>query len=107
MESFENFQYENASSYGGALSVVDDNSSVYTANTQDTASSSVDLSSLSISGSSSVYGGPSNGHAHAQHDARSGGSEDDFDGVLDDLKDESAVALPPHACRYVLVRRHI
>jgi hypothetical protein len=27
------------------------------------------------------------------------GMDEDFDAVLDDLKDESAVDLPPHACR--------
>lgn len=29
-------------------------------------------------------------------------SEDDFDGVLDDLREEGAVDLPAHACRYVI-----
>jgi hypothetical protein len=47
MDTFDNFQYESASSYGGALSVVDDNSSVYTANTQ--SHSTLDLESLSVS----------------------------------------------------------
>ena len=46
MDSFDNFQYDSASSYGG-LGVVDDTSSVYTANTS--ARISVDLESLSIS----------------------------------------------------------
>ncbi|KAJ7286420.1 RNA helicase-domain-containing protein [Mycena rebaudengoi] len=96
MDSFDNFQYsDTASSYGGAISVVDDNSSVYTANTADNASS-VDLSSLSIS----EYSHPvANGHAHHAHSVRSG-IDEDFDAVLDDLKDDGAVDLPPHACSY-------
>lgn len=90
MDSFDNFQYDSASSYGGGMGIVDDTSSVYTANTQDNASS-VDLSSLSIS----EYNGPtSNGHSH--HIV----AGEDFDGVLEDLKDGGgAVDLPPHACR--------
>jgi regulator of nonsense transcripts 1 len=98
MDSFDNFQYESASSYGG-IGIVDDTSSVYTANTQDNASS-VDLSGLSIS----EYNSAGNGHAHHQH-AQShmqNGIDEDFDAVLDDLKDEGVVDLPPHACRYVL-----
>ena len=47
MDSFDNFQYESASSYGG-IGIVDDTSSVYTANTQDGGGASVDLSSLSL-----------------------------------------------------------
>jgi regulator of nonsense transcripts 1 len=87
METFDNFQFESSSSYGG-ISVVDDTSSVYTANTQDNLSS-IDLSSLSIS---------SDTNGHATHHKI--GVEEDFDAVLDDLKDEEAVDLPPHACRY-------
>jgi len=98
MDSFDNFQYESASSYGG-MSIVDDTSSVYTANTQDN-SSSVDLSSLSIS----EYSSPGNGHAqhqHAHNRAAQNVIDEDFDAVLDDLKDEGVVDLPPHACRCV------
>jgi len=98
MDSFDNFQYESASSYGG-IGIVDDTSSVYTANTQDNASS-VDLSTLSISEHNSL----GNGHAHHQHSqnhAVRNGIDEDFDAVLDDLKDEGAVDLPPHACRCV------
>lgn len=96
MDSFDNFQYDSASSYGG-LGVADDTSSVYTANTQD-GISSVDLSNLSLS----EYNGPSsvdhepNLHQHPQ--ARNG-LDEDFDAVLDDLKDEGVLDLPPHACR--------
>jgi regulator of nonsense transcripts 1 len=98
MDSFDNFQYDSASSYGG-IGIVDDNSSVYTANTADNASS-VDLSSLSISDYNHSHP-VANGHAHA-HSVRSG-IDEDFDAVLDDLKDDGAVDLPPHACRCVLV----
>ncbi|KAK7038214.1 regulator of nonsense transcripts 1 [Favolaschia claudopus] len=94
MDSFDNFQYDSASSYG-PLGIVDDNSSVYTANTADNASS-VDLSSLSISDYSQSQ--VANGHAHA-HSVRSG-IDEDFDAVLDDLKDDGALDLPPHACSY-------
>lgn len=104
MDSFDNFQYDSASSYGG-LGVVDDTSSVYTATTQDNASSEVDLSSLALS----EYNGETsagNGHAHHHHEAHhQDGStlDEDFYAVLDDLKDEAAVDLPPHACRCVLL----
>src|SRR3984957_1308928 len=91
MDSFDNFQSEYASSYGG-IGIVDDTSSVYTSNTQDN-NSTVDLSTLSISPSVDTNG-------HHQHIIRTGVDED-FDAVLDDLKDEGAVDLPPHACRYV------
>lgn len=90
MDSFDNFQYDSASSYGGAHSVVDDNSSVYTATTN----TPVDLSGLSIADDRSVVS--SNGHHH--HTSRST-IDEDFDAVLDDLKDEGSVDLPPHACR--------
>jgi regulator of nonsense transcripts 1 len=103
MDSFDNFQYDSASSYGG-MGVVDDNSSVYTANTQDNASS-VDLSGLSLSeyngGESSVGNGHAQHHHHTQAQPRNG-IDEDFDAVLDDLKDEAAVDMPPHACRYAL-----
>ena len=96
MDSFDNFQYDSASSYGGGISVVDDTSSVYTANTQDNVSS-VDLSSLALS----EYNGDTNHHHHPSSatNRSDGGLDEDFDAVLDDLKDESAVDLPPHACR--------
>ncbi|KAF7363977.1 Regulator of nonsense transcripts 1 [Mycena sanguinolenta] len=96
MDSFDNFQYDSASSYGGGMGIVDDNSSVYTANTADNASS-VDLSSLSISEYNQSHPA-TNGHAHA-HSVRSG-IDEDFDAVLDDLKDDGAVDLPAHACSY-------
>ncbi|KAI0636573.1 RNA helicase-domain-containing protein [Trametes polyzona] len=99
MDTFENFQYDSASSYGG-LSVVDDTSSVYTANT--TSQSHIpDLENLSITDDRSFTSSP-NGHSHDSHGKTQGrGSVDeDFDAVLDDLKDEGQVDLPPHACSY-------
>lgn len=90
MDSFDNFQYDSASSYGGAHSVVDDNSSVYTATTNNP----VDLSGLSITDDRSVVSSTDrNGHSSRST------IDEDFDAVLDDLKDEGSVDLPPHACR--------
>lgn len=99
MDSFENFQYDSASSYGG-ISVVDDTSSVYTANTTSQSNVAVDLDSLSIIDDRSFVSS-SNGHGHGVHGHPSGrsGVDEDFDAVLDDLKDEGQVDLPPHACR--------
>jgi regulator of nonsense transcripts 1 len=96
MDSFDNFQYDSASSYGG-IGVVDDTSSVYTANTQDNAS--VDLSSLSIS-EYNITASP-NGKASDDLHPNPANLDEDFDAVLDDLKEEAAVDLPPHACRSV------
>ncbi len=104
MESFDNFQYDTASSYGG-ISVVDDTSSVLSGYTQDTQnrphSDLESLSSLSISGDGKHNA--TNGRHHMQTLSRAAVVDEDIDGVLDDLKDESAVELPPHACRYGLV----
>ncbi|KAF8635544.1 hypothetical protein AX17_003927 [Amanita inopinata Kibby_2008] len=93
MDTFDNFQYESASSYGG-MSVIDDTSSVYTDNTQDNVSN-IDLSGLSISDSASQ----SDGIATNLNQGRAT-IDEDFDAVLDDLKDEGVVNLPPHACSY-------
>lgn len=82
MDNFDNFQYDSASSYGGGIGVVDDNSSVYTANTQEDNQSSVDISSLSITEPSIA-----NGQVQVE----------DFDAGIDG--DEGAVDLPAHACR--------
>lgn len=99
MDTFENFQYDSASSYGG-MSVVDDTSSVYTVNTTTSQSRVPDLENLSITDDRSVTSSP-HGHSHgANGKAPSRGSiDEDFDAVLDDLKDEGQVDLPPHACR--------
>ncbi|KAI0062350.1 P-loop containing nucleoside triphosphate hydrolase protein [Artomyces pyxidatus] len=95
MDSFDNFQYDSASSYGG-MGVVDDTSSIYTANTHN--HTPVDLDNLSISDDRSlVSSSVTNGH-----DVRSSSASiaEDFDAVLDDLKDEGQLDLPPHACCY-------
>ncbi|KAH9952168.1 hypothetical protein B0H21DRAFT_16949 [Amylocystis lapponica] len=101
MDSFENFQYDSASSYGG-IGVVDDNSSVYTTNTNNQNHVPVDLESLSITDDRSYISSP---HAHEHgghsHNSTRSGIDEDFDAVLDDLKDEGQVELPPHACRLV------
>jgi regulator of nonsense transcripts 1 len=94
MDSFDNFQYDSASSYGGGISVVDDNSSVYTASTN--TGTPVDLESLSIVDDRSQT---SNGRDEHHHHTQSITLDEEFDAVLDDLKDEGAMDLPPHACR--------
>lgn len=98
MDSFDNFQYDSASSYGGGMGIVDDNSSVYTANTNN--HTSVDLESLSISDSLS-QSASTNADESQNHYLQHGraGMDEDFDAVLDDLKDDGVVDLPPHACR--------
>jgi regulator of nonsense transcripts 1 len=97
MDSFENFQNDSASSYGG-MSIVDDTSSVYTVNTPSQPNIPVvDFDTLSLVDDRSVITSPS-GHGHGRSSSR-GGLDDDFDGVLDDLKDETQLDLPPHACR--------
>ncbi|KAG6880235.1 hypothetical protein C0992_003001 [Termitomyces sp. T32_za158] len=89
MDSFDNFQYDSASSYGGGAA--DDTASEYTATTQEDTASSVDLSNLSISNDTE------NGHTP---NATRNNLDEDFDAVLDDLKDEGVLDLPPHACSY-------
>jgi regulator of nonsense transcripts 1 len=102
MDTFDNFQYDSASSYGGAPSVIDDTSSVYTTSTMNnlhdnstshSVAPSLDLESLSLSDSHSSIG-------QYQQQQNAAHVEEDFDAVLDDLKDESAMDLPPHACSY-------
>jgi hypothetical protein len=98
MDSFENFQYDSASSYGG-MGIVDDTSSVYTVNTSQS-NVPLDLDSLSITDDRSVVTSPDSHvhHSHPQYTARDT-IDEEFDAVLDDLKDEGQVDLPPHACR--------
>ena len=91
MDSFDNFQYDTASSYGG-MGIVDDTSSVYTANTHDNATT-LDLENLSLADDRSQLSG--DGHNRRQSPAS---LAEDFDANLDDLKDEGQVDLPPHAC---------
>ena len=100
MESFDNYR-DSASQYG-ASGLADDTASMlsgYTTNTQNLPQ--LELDSLSISGDKEVH---VNGHAlGAQPQLHSGSKvlDEDFDGVLDDLKDDGGVDLPPHACRSV------
>ncbi|TFY60948.1 hypothetical protein EVG20_g7233 [Dentipellis fragilis] len=99
MDSFDNFQYDTASSYGG-MGLVDDTSSIYTANTSQS-HTPVDLESLSIvDDRSHVSSSNGNGHVHSTLSETSSRIDEDFDAVLDDLKDEGQVDLPPHACSY-------
>ncbi|KAI0726686.1 RNA helicase-domain-containing protein [Fomitopsis betulina] len=98
MDSFDNLQYESASSYGGGMGIVDDTSSIYTANTNSQSQVSVDLESLSLVDDRS-YASSADGHANHAHSGEAR-AEEDFDAVLDDLKDEGQVDLPPHACSY-------
>ncbi|KAI0277721.1 ATP dependent helicase [Russula aff. rugulosa BPL654] len=95
MDSFDNFQYDSASSYGG-IGVVDDTSSVYTANTQGDVP--VNLGSLSVLDDQTHT--PSSAENDLDLQSTNGSIPEDFDAVLDDLKEESQVDLPPHACCY-------
>lgn len=73
---------------------MDDTSSIYTANTRD--DSSLDLSTLSLSEHDAAE------HASKRRVTDSDAAarlDEDFDSVLDDLKEEDSVELPPHACR--------
>lgn len=103
MDSFENFQYDSASSYEGGI--VDDTSSVYTVNTTAESQANIpviDFDSLSITDDRSVAASSTGHEEHLHEDASSRqGLDEDFDAVLDDLKDEGQVDLPPHACRSV------
>ena len=96
MDSFENYQTENGSTYGG-MSVVDDTSSVYTATTTSHSLLPTDLETLSITDDRSTNASP-DGIEPSRAQPRNG-IDEDFDTVLDDLKDEGQVDLPPHACR--------
>lgn len=100
MDTFDNFQYDASSTYGG-LPIVDDTSSIVSGFTTDDAQNrlpaSLDsLSSLSLSGESSRID-----DSEQQLQLTASAVDEDLDGVLDDLKDAGNVELPPHACRYV------
>lgn len=99
MDSFENFQYDSASSYGGMGSIVDDTSSIYTGVSASQSRLPADLESLeTLSIADSLTPATSgNIHAHLHHQLANP-VEEDIEAVLDDLKDEG-VNLPPHACR--------
>ena len=96
MDQFDNFQ-DSTSSYGG-LPIVDDTSSVVSGFTSDTDRLPDDLSTLSLS--DSRQNGAVNGQTGVDQTlSKVVAVDDELDGVLDDLKDESTVELPPHACR--------
>lgn len=103
MDAFDNFQFDSSSSYG-SIGVVDDTSSVYTSgSTNQTRTPIESLENLSIGDQdvqlqTGYIGGGHPGHEHHAGGPRAGFDED-FDAVLDDLKDETQVELPPHACR--------
>lgn len=98
MESFDNYR-DSASQYG-ASGLADDTASMlsgYTTSAQNLPQ--LELDSLSLSGDKDVS---VNGHAQGSQSQTLPGSkvlDEDFDGVLDDLKDDGGVDLPPHACK--------
>ena len=97
MDTFENFQsYDTASQYGG---VPDDTGSIVSGYTESTKLKAMtdNLDSLSLD----HYATASLDNHEGLGAGKSGAPDDDFDGVLDDFKEESAVDLPAHACRYV------
>jgi regulator of nonsense transcripts 1 len=107
MDTFDNFQFDSASSYGG-IGIVDDTSSVYTADADAASQSSrapiESLENLSLiddnTSDRAMYTGvideqlPLAGRGPMEH-----AFDEDFDGVLDELPDDGQVELPPHACR--------
>jgi regulator of nonsense transcripts 1 len=95
MDSFDNFQYDSTSSYGG-MGVVDDTSSIYSSNTQSHVPVDIDRLSIDDQARSSS---PMENDLELQ--STNGSITEDFDAVLDDLKEESQVDLPPHACWFV------
>lgn len=106
MDSFDTFQFDSASSYGG-IGVVDDTSSVYTTDADASSQSSrvpiEALESLSLDDGTNdrvLYTGVIEerstlaGRGPMEH-----AFDEDFGDVLDELPDDSQVELPPHACR--------
>lgn len=106
MDSFDNFQFDSASSYGG-IGVVDDTSSVYTtdaeASSQSTRVPIESLENLSLDDGASdrvLFTGvtdeqpPPTGRGPMEHPF-----DEDLDTALDELPDDGQVELPPHACR--------
>lgn len=106
MDTFDNFQFDSASSYGG-IGVVDDTSSVYTTDADASSQSSrvpiESLENLSLDDNTSdrdSYTGaideqpPLTGRGPMEH-----AFDEDLDNVLDELPDDGQVELPPHACR--------
>ena len=100
MDSFDNFQYDASSSYGG-IPIVDDTSSIVSGFTTDGTQNRLPASLESLSGLS-LSGESSRADANEQQlQIKAAAVDEDLDGVLEDLKDEGSVELPPHACRCV------
>jgi hypothetical protein len=90
MESFENFN-DTTSQYGPAddtAFMISGYTTTSTVKTQE--GSTPDLTSISL---------PDNARPK-DADAKFAVVDEDFDGVLEDLKDNNSVDLPTHACRY-------
>ena len=99
MDTFDHFQFDSASSYGG-IGHFDDTSSIY-ATDADAIESLENLSLIDNNTDDYVwYTGvideqPSpTGRGPMKH-----AFDEDFGGVLDELPDDGQVELPPHACR--------
>jgi len=91
LDSFQS--YDSISHYGGGHSVTDDTASVisgYTTTNQRRLTDELEALGLNDDAASHV------GHQSRAQRAR---AEDEFESVLDDLKADSMVDLPPHACR--------
>lgn len=105
MDSFDNFQFDSASSYGG-IGIVDDTSSVYTADADASSQSSrvpiESLENLSLDDNASdrvLYTGVIEEKPLLAGRGPMEPFDEDFDNVLDELPDDGQVELPPHACR--------
>lgn len=107
MDTFDNFQFDSASSYGG-MGVVDDTSSVYTTDADaSNQSSRVPIESLdnlslvddNTSDRVEYFGVIDEQPPLAIQGPMEHAFDEDFDGVLDELPDDGQVELPPHACR--------
>lgn len=85
----DNFQTFDSTSQYGSASLAEDTASVvsgYTANTSRRQLAD-ELESLAIA-------------EEPARRSRGTAGEEDFEGVLDELKEDGQVDLPPHACRY-------
>ena len=107
MDTFDHFQFDSASSYGGN-GHVDDTSSIYATDADASSQSSwipiESLENLSLIDNNAndrvlyarvIYEQPSPTDRGPMEHA----SNEVFDGVLDELPDDGQVELPPHACR--------
>jgi hypothetical protein len=88
MEAFDNYN-DSGSQYGP----LDDTASMFSGYTSKNGDDTLNLESLSIADNTPVS-------------LPAAKTDEDFDGVLDDLKEDGAVALPPHACRSVQSQSH-